>query len=68
MVRWFIHYFDQKERKWKKIYRMCLTSTEAYYNMSLLERADKLEGKCTIFRVLAITIKPTSKKQLELTF
>lgn len=64
--RFFIHVFDNTQRKWKKVYRMCLTFAEASYNMALLEKAAKLEGNFVHYRIVCISIKPKSINQLEL--
>lgn len=64
--RWFIHYFDKTEKKWKKAFRMCLTKEEAYYNMSILEKGSKYSGEDVWYRVIGISINPTTIKQLEL--
>lgn len=68
LTRFFIHRFDDKEFKWKKAYRMCLTHKEASHALELLERSDKLNGDISNYRIQAISIAPISVKQLSLNF
>lgn len=62
----FIHYFCNIERKWRKAFRMCLTYAEASYNMELLQRNDKHMGKSLTYRIACVNIHSKSMKQLEL--
>lgn len=65
MKRWFIHYKDS-ENNWRKIFRMCLTYSEASYNIDLLQKNDKLQGTYRVYRIVCINVKPMSINQLKL--